>query len=57
MPKSSSAKVTRLSDSGKFTIRKEGGSTSVHSSGKKTPKTVSSTISKNRDALKRLANR
>jgi hypothetical protein len=29
----------------------------VHSSAKKTPKTVSSSIAKNRDALKRLADR
>ena len=57
MPKNNTATVTRNAGSGRFTVRKEGGSVSTHSSGKKTPETVSSSISKNRDALKRLANR
>lgn len=57
MPKKNSATVARNASTGRFTVRKEGGSTSVHASGKKTPKVVSASISKNRDALKRLANR
>ena len=57
MPKTNSAKIQRNAASGRFTVHKEGGETSVHASGKKTPKTVSATISKNRDALKRLADR
>ncbi|WP_195822163.1 hypothetical protein [Roseobacter sp. MH60115] len=57
MAKTHSATVARTADTGKFTLRKEGGDTSVHASGKKTPTVVSASISKNRDALKRLANR
>lgn len=57
MPKKNSATISRSAISGKFTIRKDGGDASVHASSKKTPKTVSTSISKNRDALKRLANR
>lgn len=57
MAKTNSATVARTADTGKFTLRKEGGDTTVHASGKRTPKVVSSSIRKNRDALKRLANR
>lgn len=57
MIKKPTAKVSRSATSGRFTVRKEGGGTSVHSSGKKTPKTVSASIDKNRDALQRLADR
>lgn len=57
MAKTNSATVARSASKGKFTLRKEGGDTSVHASGKRTPKVVSTSISKNRDALKRLANR
>ena len=57
MPKKISATVSRSASSGKFTVRKDGGSTSVHASSKKEGKTVSASIAKNRDALKRLANR
>ncbi|WP_298921939.1 hypothetical protein [uncultured Roseobacter sp.] len=57
MAKTNSATVARAARTGKFTVRKDGGDTSVHASGKKTPKVVRSSISKNRDALKRLANR
>lgn len=57
MAKTNSATVARSATTGRFTIRKEGGDTSEHASGKKTPKVVRSSISKNRDALQRLANR
>ena len=57
MPKKISAAVVRSANSGKFTVRKTGGGTTVHSSDKKTPKTVTASINRNRDALKRLANR
>ncbi|WP_299209806.1 hypothetical protein [uncultured Tateyamaria sp.] len=57
MTKTNSATVARSANAGKFTVRKEGGDTSEHASGKKTPKVVRSSISKNRDALQRLANR
>ncbi len=57
MAAKTSATVTRSPTAGKFTVRKEGGGTTEHSSGKNTPKTVSVSISKNRDALKRLADR
>ena len=57
MHKKSTSKVARSAASGRCTVRKEGGNASVHSSGKETPKTVRSSIDKNRDALKRLANR
>lgn len=57
MAKTHSATVARTADTGKFTLRKEGGDISVHASGKKTPTVVSASINKNRDALKRLANR
>ncbi|WP_299410196.1 hypothetical protein [uncultured Roseobacter sp.] len=57
MPKNNSATVKRNASAGKFTVRKESGDVSVHASGEKTPRTVSSSISRNKDALKRLANR
>jgi len=57
MAKTNSATVAHSATVGRFTIRKEGGDTSGHASDKKTPKVVRSSISKNRDALQRLANR
>ncbi len=57
MPKKTTATIARSAVSGRFTVKKDGGQATVHTSGKKTPKTVSQSISKNRDALQRLANR
>lgn len=57
MAKKTTATVARTASTGRFTVRKDGGDTSVHASGKTTPKVVSSSIRKNRDALQRLANR
>ncbi|NND42231.1 MAG: hypothetical protein HKO04_09155 [Silicimonas sp.] len=57
MGKKTTATVSRNAKAGKFTIRKSGGGITVLSSDKKTPKTVSASIGKNRDALKRLADR
>jgi len=57
MSNKTTAKIARSSRSGQFTLRKSGGGASVHVANKRTPKTVSASISKNRDALKRLADR
>ncbi|WP_299680720.1 hypothetical protein [uncultured Roseobacter sp.] len=57
MAKKTTATVARTAPKGTFAVRKDGGDTSVHASGKATPKVVSSSIRKNRDALQRLANR
>lgn len=57
MSAKSSATVKRTTATGQFSVRKESGSTSLHASGKETPKTVNTSINKNRDALQRLANR
>lgn len=57
MTKKTTAKVERNAKTGRFTIVKDGGAKSDYAAGKTTPKTVSSSISKNRDALKRLADR
>ena len=57
MAKKTTATVARNAKTGEFTVRKPGGEVTVLSTGKKTPKTVTASISKNRDALKRLADR
>jgi hypothetical protein len=57
MPKATKATVTRNASTGKFIVRKGDGTVSSHAAGKKAAKTVSASIQKNRDALKRLANR
>lgn len=57
MVNANSATVARSTAAGRFTIRKANGEMSEHTSGKKIPKIVRRSISKNRDALQRLANR
>lgn len=57
MTKKTPATVSRNPKTGAFVVRSETGKMSHHSASKKTPGIVRSTISKNRDALKRLANR
>ena len=57
MAKKTTATVARHAKTGEVTVRKPGGEVTVLSTGKKTPKTVTASISKNRDALKRLADR
>ncbi|WP_299752460.1 hypothetical protein [uncultured Tateyamaria sp.] len=57
MDNAANATVARSTAAGRFTIRKANGEMSEHASGKKTSKIVRRSISKNRAALQRLANR
>jgi len=57
MKKKSAATIQRHPKSGAFVVRKEGGETSAHKPGKNTPAAVSASLARNREALRRLANR
>lgn len=57
MAKKTTATVARTSKPGQFTLRQEGATEQVVTAQPKTAKTVAGALLKNRDALKRLANR
>ena len=55
--KLTSATVSRHALTGKFVVREDGGKASVHEVKPKSKAVISKSVSKNRDALQRLANR
>jgi len=54
---SNAATVTRTAKTGQYVVRKSGGATSTHTVKSESSAAISKSVTKNRDALQRLANR